>query len=814
MPDTFCEVALPVPLRRVFTYAVPERLSGVVCAGSRVLVPFGKRAMPGIIVSFSAIRPDPGVVKEVKEIAEALDPIPALPPKLIELGRWVSGYYLAPPGEVFRAMLPPPIDLRHEREFVYSDAGRGRRAELQAMGNRSDAEVAELALLSLLEVEAQPIRADRLRRLPGGEAAAERLLRRRQLEAREVVLHRRTRAQNIIAWNAAVNSGSLTEKEARIYHALAVELGPLPLPALVRLAKVSRGVVLRLVRQGKLKMWEEPIGAEEDLFAAGYTAPLNILNADQERVLAEVRGRIEAETFTAGLLYGVTGSGKSEVYLAAVEAALARGKTALLLVPEIALTLWLGRLCRARFGEGVAVLHSTLADVERAREWWRVRRGEARVVVGTRSAVFAPLENLGLVVVDEEQESSYKQEETPRYHGRDVAVMRAKLEGAVALLGSATPSLESFHNARTSKYHLLELGGRVENRPLARVEIVDLREDFRTTHRAGPLSSRLTEAIAARLEQKTQSLILVNRRGYSWFVICRSCGASISCDNCSISLTYHKKRERLECHYCGFWRRVPQTCPKCASEHIYFYGAGAEQLEERLRAKFPGAKIARLDRDAVRTKRAYQQVLGEFASGKLDILVGTQMVAKGHDFQRVTLVGVVAADSQLHLPDFRAAERTFQLLTQVAGRAGRGGLPGEVLVETYYPEHYAIQLAARQDYLSFYERELEFRRLLHYPPFTAIAHVLIRDKKIENAIRWSRQLSAGLAPLESRGVKVLGPAAAPLARLKREYRFQFLLKAPKRTQLTQVLSELLAYREKKDIPEAAVLVDVDPLSLL
>jgi len=814
MSDTFCEVALPVPLRKVFTYAVPEHLAGMVCAGSRVLVPFRKRAMPGVVVGVSNRCPDPSVVKEVKEIAESLDPVPALPPKLIELGRWVSSYYLAPLGEVFRAMLPPPIDLRHEREFVLTEAGRERRVELQAMGNRGEAEVAELALLSLLEIEVKPIRADRLRRLPGGEAAAERLLRRRQLEAREVVLHRRARVQNIIAWNPEAGPESLGEKEARIRHVLAEERGPLPLPILAKLAHVSRDVIQRLVRKGKLKMWEEPVAAEEDLFAVGYSPPLNILNADQERVLGEVRGWLEADTFTASLLYGVTGSGKTEVYLVAVETALARGKTALLLVPEIALTLWLGRLCRARFGTGVAVLHSTLADVERAREWWRVRRGEARVVVGTRSAVFAPLENLGLVVVDEEQEASYKQEETPRYHGRDVAVMRAKLEGAVALLGSATPSLESFHNARTGKYRLLELGGRVENRPLAPVEIVDMREDFRTTHHAGPLSSRLTEAIAARLEQQTQSLILINRRGYSWFVLCRSCGAGVSCENCSISLTYHKKRERLVCHYCGFSRRVPEACPKCSSEHIYFFGAGAEQLEERLRAKFPGAKIARLDRDAVRTKRAYQQVLGEFSSGKLDILVGTQMVAKGHDFQRVTLVGVVAADSQLHLPDFRAAERTFQLLTQVAGRAGRGGLPGEVLVETYYPEHYAIQLAARQDYLSFYERELEFRRLLHYPPFTALALVLVRDKKIENAIRWSRQLSAFLAPQESRGVKVLGPAAAPLARLKREYRFQFLLKAPKRTQLTQVLSELLAFREKKEIPDTAVIADVDPLSLL
>jgi primosomal protein N' (replication factor Y) len=821
MSSTYCEVALPVPLRTLFTYEIPERLAGSVCAGCRVLVPFRNRAMTGVVVEASVRRPDPARVKNVREIVEVLDAIPALPPKLVELGRWVSGYYVAPLGEVFRAMLPPQIDLRHEREFLMTDAGRARRAELDAAGNRSESEVAELALLSLMEIEGRPVRADRLRKLPGGEAAAERLHRRRQLEAREVAVRREARVQKIVAWNAAPSeqsakadaSASLPEKEARVFHVLAEERGPLPLPQLAKLANVSRPLVERMIRQEKLKCWEEPLSIEENLFDADYTPPSNILNEDQERELGVIRGWLDAGVFTAGLLYGVTGSGKTEVYLNAVEAALARGKTALILVPEIALTLWCGRLFRARFGAGVAVLHSALPEVERAREWWRVRRGEARVVVGTRSAVFAPVENLGLIVVDEEQETSYKQEETPRYHGRDVAVVRAKLEGAVALLGSATPSLESFQNARSGKYHLLQLDSRVENRPLAPVEIVDLREDFKATHRSGPISSKLSEAIAARLAGGTQSLILINRRGYSWFVICRSCGAGVQCENCSISLTYHKQRERLECHYCGFSRRVPETCPKCNSEHVYFFGAGAEQLEEKLREKFPAAKVARLDRDSARTKHAYQQVLGDFASGKIDILVGTQMVAKGHDFQRVTLVGVVSADTQLSLPDFRAAERTFKLLTQVAGRAGRGDLPGEVLVETYYPEHYAIQLAARQDYLTFFEKEVQFRRLLHYPPFTALASILVRDTKIENAIRWSRQLSAFLAPQESRGVKVLGPAAAPLARLKRKYRFKFLLKTPKRAQLTRAVTQLLAFSEEKEIPQKAVLVDVDPLSL-
>jgi len=459
------------------------------------------------------------------------------------------------------------------------------------------------------------------------------------------------------------------------------------------------------------------------------------------------------------------------------------------------------------------VLHSGLPDIERAREWWRVRNGQARIVVGTRSAVFAPVENLGLIIVDEEQESSYKQEETPRYNGRDTAVYRARLEGAVALLGSATPSLETYHNARAGKYHLLELVSRVANRPLAEVRIVDLREEFRSQHRATPVSEKLREAIALRLEEGTQAMVLINRRGYSWSLLCRGCGAFVQCQNCSIALTYHKSRQLLQCHYCNYSLRPPKQCPKCNGEYMYFVGDGAERVEEYLREQFPKARLARLDRDTVRTKREYQQVLGAFAQGEIDVLVGTQMVAKGHDFQRVTLVGVVAADLALGRPDFRAAERTFQLLTQVAGRAGRGELAGEVLVETYYPEHYAIQFAARQDFISFYEKEAHFRRMLHYPPFTALANVILRDKKVENAIRWSRALESYFAPFEAKGVKILGPAAAPLARLRREYRFQFVLKSPQRAALAKILNGCLNFCDSKEIPERAVIVDVDPASL-
>jgi len=343
---------------------------------------------------------------------------------------------------------------------------------------------------------------------------------------------------------------------------------------------------------------------------------------------------------------------------------------------------------------------------------------------------------------------------------------------------------------------------------------VDLREDFRETHRASPVSEPLRVALAERLASGTQALVLVNRRGYSWFALCRSCGASILCENCSISLTYHKRTARLVCHYCGFSRAPPKRCPKCDSEYLYYVGAGSEQMEEQLRALFPQARVARLDRDTARTKRAFEQVLGAFAAGRVDILVGTQMVAKGHDFQRVTLVGVVSADAQLGFPDFRAAERTFQLLTQVAGRAGRGALAGEVLVETHYPEHYAIELAARQDYASFFEKELHFRRMMHYPPFAALATLLVRSTQVEQAIRWSREIEKYFAPAESRGVRVLGPAAAPLSRLKREYRFQFLLKSPKRSALHGVLDGCLGFCASRGIPERAVVVDVDPVNLL
>jgi len=814
MAQRFCEVALPVPLRSTFTYAAPASFNGEELVGRRVVVPFRNRAMVGVGLALSDRALEiAGGKKSIREIVELMDAVPALPPKLIELGQWISRYYVAPIGETMRAMLPPEIEVRHDREYSLTDQGTEHLRQLSLSGEMSETENLISEFLRRTERCGGAVSTAAARKWFGGEAAVEDLARRGYLQARTVLRKREAPMQKILAWNPANTDSPVKDAESRIKEILTATRGPLPLQILAAKAAVSRAVILRLEKKGRLLAWEEPLTLEEDSWDTDFTPPTNVLNAEQKRALEEIWRWIVAGKFAAALLHGVTGSGKTEVYLGAVEAALSRGKTAIMLVPEIALTLWVGRLVRARFGDRIAVLHSGLPDVERAREWWRVRHGEAKVVVGTRSAAFAPLENVGLIIVDEEQESSYKQEETPRYNARDTAVYRAQLEGAVALLGSATPSLETYHNARAGKYHLLELTSRVENRSLADVRIVDLREEFRSEHRATPVSQSLRSAIQLHLEEGTQAMVLINRRGYSWSLLCRGCGSMIQCQNCSIALTYHKSRQRLECHYCGYSIRPPKECPKCKGEYLYFVGDGAERVEEYLREQFPKARIARLDRDTVRTKREYQQVLGAFAGGEIDILVGTQMVAKGHDFQRVTLVGVVAADLALGRPDFRAAEKTFQLLTQVAGRAGRGELAGEVLVETYHPEHYAIQYAVKQDYVSFYEKEAHFRRMLHYPPFAALASILIRDRKIENAIRWSRALGGFFAPFENRGVKILGPAAAPLARLRREYRFQFVLKSPQRSALARALSGCLDFCASKDIPETAVIVDVDPASL-
>jgi primosomal protein N' (replication factor Y) (superfamily II helicase) len=513
-------------------------------------------------------------------------------------------------------------------------------------------------------------------------------------------------------------------------------------------------------------------------------------------------------------LHGVTGSGKTAVYLAAMKSVLDAGRTAILLVPEIGLTPAVAADVHDVFGNEVAILHSGLSDKERAEHWHRIRRGEARAIVGTRSAVFAPVSNLALIIVDEEQDSSYKQEETPRYHARDVAVMRAKFSDAVVVLGSATPSLESYFNAKKHRYALVEMPDRVEKRPLPDVEVIDMRQEFQETGNEQVISRKLIEEIRLRLERKEQAMVLLNRRGYSPVVLCRTCGQKLECSNCAIALTHHKLRRRMECHYCGFMAPVPKRCASCGSEYVYFLGTGSEKLEELLHGYFPQARIARLDRDTVRSHADFERVLNALNAGELDLLVGTQMIAKGHDIHGVTLVGVVGADTALGLPDFRAAERTFQLLTQVAGRAGRGQVPGKVLLQTYFPDHYAVQYSAHHDFAGFYEKELRFRSWMHYPPYSSLANVMVRSAKLDETLRWSGALGRWFEKNRHEGVRVLGPAAAPIERLKRDYRYHFILKSPSRQKLNTVLRAMLAEAEKAKIPRTNVIVDVDALWLM
>jgi primosomal protein N' (replication factor Y) len=498
----------------------------------------------------------------------------------------------------------------------------------------------------------------------------------------------------------------------------------------------------------------------------------------------------------------------------AAEHCLAAGKSSLILVPEIGLTPQLTDRFAERFPGKTAVLHSSLTKRQRIDEWLRIYNGEAPVVIGTRSAVFAPLENLGLIVVDEEHETSYKQEEMPRYNARDVAVMRAKLAHASVVLGSATPSMESFRNAQAGKYKYVGLKKRVEDRALPRVEIVNMREEYAAKGKQVIFSQRLLEAVAARLESGEQTMILLNRRGFAAFLLCRRCGFTFQCNACSVALTYHRSIDKLLCHYCGLARRPEKRCPDCDSEYIHYVGEGTERLEEELKTGFPDARIGRVDRDTMRHIRDFERVLGGFRNGEIDILVGTQMIAKGHDFPHVTLVGVIGADAPLSLPDFRAAERTFQLLTQVAGRSGRGDQPGEVVIQSYFPDHYTFQLAVTQRFEDFYARESRYRNAMFYPPFTALAGVLVTDRDPGRAAALARDVGQFLDSVRTNAVRILGPAPAPLERIKRVHRHQLLIKSSSRSALHHMLERLEAWIEEKKVGATHVIIDVDPVSLL
>ncbi|MGH9601081.1 MAG: replication restart helicase PriA, partial [Terriglobales bacterium] len=785
--------------------------------GGRVLVPFRSLRMAGVVTALHD-KPPPVAAKTVLNV---LDDVPVLDDELMRLARWISDYYLAPLGEVFRSMLPLAAEVKRAVAYRIAEAGlealhaSAERGSSLRSRKAPEEQMAEYRVLDYLAGHESISETSLRAATRASQALLAGLLRKKWITREDVSSVRDARRMRSVAVLRSAE-GRLNANQRALVEALASAGGRVPVETLREL-DAPRSTLAALVRRELVVIEQEPEAFRVSPFAPGLRRQGWEFNREQREAFTAIEGAMSARKFSTTLLYGVTGSGKTAVYLAAMQAVLAQGRSAILLVPEIGLTpAAAANLCQV-FGEEVALLHSALSDRERAEQWRRIRVGEARMVVGTRSAVFAPVRDLALIVVDEEQDSSYKQEETPRYHARDVAIVRAKLAGAAAVLGSATPSLESFHNARSGKYHLLELRERVEQRPLPEVRVVDMRAEFRETGEEQLLSRALLGELRERLERGEQAIVLLNRRGYSATVFCRACGHSLQCTNCAISLTHHKRAQRLMCHYCGYARPIPKICPECGSEYVYFLGSGSEKLEERLHEVFPKARIGRLDRDTVRGREDFERVLGAFHAGEFDILAGTQMIAKGHDVHGVTLVGVVGADFALGFPDFRAAERTFQLLTQVAGRAGRGNTPGRVILQTYFPEHYAIEFAARHDYAGFYEKEMRFRRWMHYPPFTSVANVLVRSEKLEQALRIAGILGRWFeksAKQRPEDLRVLGPAAAPIVRLKRDYRYHFVLKSASRKKLNATLRDLLVYADKEKISRTNVTVDVDAMTLV
>jgi primosomal protein N' (replication factor Y) len=804
MPDLYCDVSIPAPLDQPFTYALPETLRHRARPGCRILVPFGPRKLTGVILRVHSDAPS----MATREALRLIDSEPVLDAELLSLGRWIANYYCAPLGEVLRTMLPLAADVRQGKVWSLTDSGRDAARQLMLDASPDDPTARILAML-----EKRPLSAAYLAKsLPLAEKQIRSLERRGFIAAEQTTVERdplrASSASLRVELLPAAATGSLKKPERELRAFLELHPGSHNLKDLEDTVKDASVAARSLARKGVVSLKPEMAG-----IASGPVRARHAMNPAQEAAFTEIAQAIAARKFHAFLLHGVTGSGKTEVYLNAIEATLAEGRGALLLVPEIALTPAMAGQFFSRFGDRVAILHSAFTDRERSDQWRRIRSGAAPVVVGTRSGVFAPVQRLGLIVVDEEHDGSYKQEETPRYNGRDVAVVRAQAAGACVVLGSATPSLESRYNAERGKYTLLELPGRIEERPMPTVELIDMRQEFLETRKQETFSRKLLDAIGARLANGEQTIVLLNRRGFSSFVACRSCGERVQCINCSLTLTYHKRDRRLLCHYCGYAEKVPSVCPKCASNHIYFMGLGSERVEEELHRAFPAARIARLDRDTVTGKRHYETILQGFREGSYDILVGTQMIAKGHDIPNVTLVGVVSADVGLGMPDFRAAERTFQLLTQVAGRAGRGNVPGIVLIQTVNPDHYAIRMAAAQDYQAFYEKELNFRRMMSYPPFSAMANILVRAEKKELAMRMSTDLGLLLTPPPEK-LRVMGPAEAPVPRLKAEYRYQFLIKAAGRKALNEAMQQVRRFALDRKWPATALVIDVDPLTLM
>ncbi len=822
----YADVAVALPVNHLYTYRVPDDLEDEILVGKRVLVPFGKKYMNGYIVSVSTSTH----IKQIKDIIDLIDPEPVVIQGVLRLTEWISEYYFCSRGVAIKAALPAGIDKVHSMTITLhaSDCDHIIGDFFQQQ-RRSVTGGVQKKILSILR-QHSPISLKELQRKVGkkslysslyslekqGIVTIDRLLKSARARPKTLQHIGLIQAPEALSFDRAALEKQAPKQAAIIKTLEKLHPDDIPIRQLEELVRFDpRSVVKSLVRKGYVQVCarevrRKPLG----YFAYQKTSHLP-LTPSQQAALDCMKSAIDSGNFVPILLHGVTGSGKTEVYIQAIDYLLRLKRQAIVMAPEISLTPLLVSRFLSRFEHNVAVLHSGLSTGERHDEWLRIRRGEVDVVIGARSAIFAPLEHLGLIVVDEEHEASYKQDSEPRYHGRDTAVMRARLENIPVILGSATPSLESYYNAQTEKYQLLTIAERIDRRPLPTVEIIDKRRE-QGQH---IFSNVLEEAIREVLLRKEQVLIFLNLRGFANFYLCRECGFVYDCPRCNVTLTYHAGANRLQCHYCDFSRVPPIRCDQCASPNVQYRGIGTERIEQEIQLLFPEAGVARMDKDTVSGKDAHYKILRRFDQGEVDILVGTQMITKGHDFPNVTLVGVIAAEVGLHLPDFRASERTFQILTQAAGRTGRGHLRGDVILQTYTPSHYAILAAQHHDYAEFYQREIAYRKYLNYPPFSRVINIMLqgRDEHFSKEIAQHlvKYLRRTAHKREQKRIVVLGPSPAALTKLRNKYRYQVLLKSHHSLYMrTFVKEQLEIFRKTTHLKDVQFIVDIDPVNLL
>jgi primosomal protein N' (replication factor Y) len=807
----FVEVAVGLPVAKTFYYEIPSGLEEGLRLGSRVLVPFKGRKVTGYAIAFPADLTDYPKSDGPKPILDILDEKPLFDNRMLAFYRWISDYYLYPLGQAIRGGLPPGINL--ESQQLLSTTPKGR-----ALLESDKLTQEELTILRTIADHGE---------MPLGKGTKQ-FSHWRMYSLRKAGLVQikqglkdvpvKPKQEKVVKYRGErqTEDGHLSPKGKEML-AIIREIGEISHTALCGKFKGASRMVKKLEENGFIAVESRGIYRDplSDLITGEDVRPG--LTPKQVKALKTIVEGIDSLRFSPFLLYGITGSGKTEIYLRGIERVVEGGRQAIVLVPEISLTPQLIGQFLERFSGRVAMLHSGLSRGERYDEWRRIREGKVDIVIGARSAIFAPFERLGMIIVDEEHETSYKQEEKLRYNARDVAAVRAKLCDAVLILGSATPSLEAYHNAVAEKFRLLKLDERIEGRPLPSVEIVDMR---REKGKGVVLSEELRNALGENLAIGRQSFLFLNRRGFASFIQCPDCGFVFKCPNCSVSLTHHFRGKKLICHYCHYAIKIPDLCPDCQGYRIRSFGIGTERVEEEIRKMFPRATVDRMDRDTTRRKRSHHRILKKVKSRETDILVGTQMIAKGHDFPSVTLVGVICADLSLNFPDFRSSERTFQLLTQVAGRAGRGMNPGKVIIQTFNPDHYSIQMARDQDFTKFYREELRFREELGYPPFSRLINIRIEatsqkraTKAAEEMGEWGRKLLK--KELYGGRIEILGPSPAPLVKLKGKYRYQMLIKGKKVNVLHRFVEEVVG-ETKKRWPGGGIslTIDVDPISVM